>query len=159
MKQIESFCVDHQRLLRGLYVSRKDYLENDVLTTFDIRMCEPNREPVLDTATLHAIEHLGATFLRNHQEYANKTIYFGPMGCRTGFYVILKGDLQPKDIIFLMQELFAFITSYEGEIPGADAFSCGNYLDLNLNMAKYEANRYFQEVLLNLHETNIKYPN
>ncbi|MDF9824217.1 S-ribosylhomocysteine lyase [Breznakia sp. PF5-3] len=158
MDKIASFTVDHLRLKKGLYVSRKDYLASDTLTTFDIRMCEPNKEPVLNTAELHAIEHLGATFLRNHKEYNEKTVYFGPMGCRTGFYVIFKGDLKAEDIVDVMKEMFAFIKDYEGEIPGADPKSCGNYLDLNLPMAKYVANKFYTETLLNLHEENLRYP-
>lgn len=158
MKKIESFTVDHLRLKRGVYVSRKDYLGSEVLTTFDIRMCEPNNEPIINTAELHAIEHLGATFLRNHEEYADKTIYFGPMGCRTGFYLILNGDLEARDAVDLIREMFVFIKDYDGDIPGADPKSCGNYLDLNLGMAKYLANKYYDEVLLHLNQTNLSYP-
>ena len=128
-------------------------------TTFDIRMKEPNREPVINIAEMHTIEHLGATFLRNHPVYNNETIYFGPMGCRTGFYVIFKGDLESSDIIQIMQEMFKFIAEYEGEVPGADAVSCGNYLDQNLPMAKFEAKKYYTETLMNLKEENLKYPN
>ncbi len=160
MEKIESFKVNHELLKRGIYVSRKDY-DNDkvIATTFDIRIKEPNREPVMNIAELHTIEHLGATFLRNHPIYKNETIYFGPMGCRTGFYVIFKGDLQSKDIIDLMKEMFKFMADYEGDIPGADPKSCGNYLDQNLPMAKYEANKFYNEVLLNLKEENLVYPN
>ena len=162
MKKIASFQVNHELLKRGLYVSRKDYdnKTNEVMaTTFDIRMKEPNREPVINIAEMHTIEHLGATFLRNHPVYNNETIYFGPMGCRTGFYVIFKGDLESSDIIQIMQEMFKFIAEYEGEVPGADAVSCGNYLDQNLPMAKFEAKKYYTETLLNLKEENLKYPN
>lgn len=162
MEKIESFKVNHELLKRGIYVSRRDY-DNDsdkvIATTFDIRMKEPNREPVINVAEMHTIEHLGATFLRNHPIYKNETIYFGPMGCRTGFYVILKGDLESKDIISLMKEMFLFISKYEGEIPGADPVSCGNYLDQNLNMAKYEAIRFYDEILNNIKEENLIYPN
>ena len=162
MEKIESFKVDHELLKRGLYVSRKDY-ENDsnkvIATTFDIRMKEPNREPVINVAEMHTIEHLGATFLRNHSVYKNQTIYFGPMGCRTGFYVIFKGDLDSKDIISAMKEMFLFITGYEGDIPGADAKSCGNYLDQNLSMAKYEARKFYNEILIDIKEENLIYPN
>ena len=160
MEKIESFKVNHELLKRGLYVSRKDY-DNDVViaTTFDIRVKEPNREPVMNTAELHTIEHLGATFLRNHPVYKNETIYFGPMGCRTGFYVIFKGNLDSKDIIDIMKEMFKFIADYEGDVPGADPRSCGNYLDQNLPIAKYEANKFYNEVLLNLKEENLIYPN
>ena len=161
MEKIESFKVNHELLKRGIYVSRKDYdnKTNDVIaTTFDIRMKEPNREPVINMAELHTIEHLGATFLRNHPIYKNETIYFGPMGCRTGFYVILKGDLESKDVIELMKEMFLFISQYEGEIPGADPVSCGNYLDQNLNMAKYESKKFYKEILNNIKEENLIYP-
>ena len=162
MKKIESFKVNHELLKRGLYVSRKDYDNNTnsvMATTFDIRIKEPNREPVINIAELHTIEHLGATFLRNHPVYKKETIYFGPMGCRTGFYVIFKGDLNSTDIVVIMQEMFKFIAEYEGEVPGADAKSCGNYLDQNLPMAKYEANKYYNEVLCNLKDENLVYPN
>lgn len=158
MEKIASFTVDHIKLKRGIYVSRKDYLKEDVITTFDLRMCVPNMEPVINTAELHAIEHLGATFLRNHEVYNEKTVYFGPMGCRTGFYVIFKGDLQATDIIDIVQQLFAFIKDYKGEIPGADPKSCGNYLDLNLPMANYVAAKYYNEVLLHLKDENLIYP-
>lgn len=162
MEKIESFKVNHELLKRGIYVSRKDY-DNDInkviATTFDIRMKEPNREPVINIAELHTIEHLGATFLRNHPIYKNETIYFGPMGCRTGFYVIFKGDLISTDIVNIVQEMFNFIAEYAGEIPGADAKSCGNYLDQNLPMAKYEAKKYYNEVLLNIKQENLTYPN
>lgn len=160
MEKIESFKVNHELLKRGIYVSRKDYDGDKVIaTTFDIRIKEPNREPVMNIAELHTIEHLGATFLRNHPFYKNETIYFGPMGCRTGFYAIFKGNLQSRDIIDLMKEMFKFMADYEGDIPGADPKSCGNYLDQNLPMAKYEANKFYNEVLLNLKEENLIYPN
>lgn len=161
MEKIESFKVNHEILKRGIYVSRKDYnTSNEVIaTTFDIRIKEPNREPVINISELHTIEHLGATFLRNHPVYKKETIYFGPMGCRTGFYVILKGDLESKDIIDIMKEMFTFIAEYEGEIPGADAKSCGNYLDQNLPMAKYEAQKFYKEVLENMEQENMVYPN
>lgn len=160
MEKIESFKVNHELLKRGIYVSRKDYDGDKVIaTTFDIRIKEPNREPVLNIAELHTIEHLGATFLRNHPIYKDKTIYFGPMGCRTGFYVIFKRDLKSTDIIDIMKEMFKFMADYEGDIPGADPRSCGNYLDQNLPMAKFEANKFYNEVLLNLKEENLIYPN
>lgn len=160
MEKIESFKVNHELLKRGLYVSRKDYNNSNevIATTFDIRIKEPNREPVINIAELHTIEHLGATFLRNHAIYKNETIYFGPMGCRTGFYVIFKGDLESVDIVNIMKEMFMFIAEYEGEIPGADSKSCGNYLDQNLNMAKYEARKFYKEVLENIKEENLIYP-
>lgn len=161
MEKIESFKVNHELLKRGIYVSRKDYdntTGNVIATTFDIRIKEPNREPVINIAELHIIEHLGATFLRNHEIYKNETIYFGPMGCRTGFYVIFKGDLFSKDIIDVMKEMFDFISKYEGHIPGADPMSCGNYLDQNLPMAKYEATKFLNEILINIKEENMIYP-
>jgi len=162
MEKIESFKVNHELLKRGIYVSRKDYdnITGEVIaTTFDVRIKEPNREPVINIAELHTIEHLGATFLRNHDEYKKETIYFGPMGCRTGFYVIFKGDLNSKDIIEIMKEMFKFIADYEGEVPGADSKSCGNYLDQNLPMAKYEASKFYNEILCNIKEENLVYPN
>lgn len=157
MEKIASFTVDHLRLLPGIYVSRKDTLASDVVTTFDLRMTRPNFEPVMNTAEIHAIEHLGATYLRNHKEFGQKTIYFGPMGCRTGFYLLLKGDYESKDIVELMIELYKFIKDYEGEIPGQSPKDCGNYLDMNLGMAKYLADKYL-EVLFNIGEENLIYP-
>jgi S-ribosylhomocysteine lyase len=159
MKQIASFTIDHMKLLRGVYVSRKDKVGTEVLTTFDIRMTRPNFEPVMNTAEIHTIEHLAATYLRNHLEYADKVIYFGPMGCRTGFYLILAGDYQSKDMIALLTGMFEFIRDYEGEVPGASAEGCGNYLDMNLNMAKYLANRFLKEILYSITEENLIYPN
>lgn len=158
MKKIASFTVDHLRLLPGVYVSRKDTLGAETLTTFDIRMTRPNFEPVMNTAEIHAIEHLGATFLRNHADYGSKTIYFGPMGCRTGFYLILAGDYASGDIISLLKEMYAFIRDYEGTIPGAAAKDCGNYLDLNLPMAKYLAKKYYEEVLEDITAERLNYP-
>ncbi|MDW5299130.1 MAG: S-ribosylhomocysteine lyase [Sedimentibacter sp.] len=158
MKKIESFQVNHLDLKRGIYVSRKDSIGENIITTFDIRMKEPNREPVINTAESHAIEHIGATFLRNHPTYNNLTLYFGPMGCRTGFYVIFKGRLESLNVVDIIKEMFEFIMNFEGDIPGADAMSCGNYLDMNLPMAKYEAAKYYNEVLCNLKEENLNYP-
>lgn len=161
MEKIESFQVNHELLKRGIYVSRKDYDNTNggvIATTFDIRMKEPNREPVMNIAEVHTIEHLGATFLRNHQLYKNQTIYFGPMGCRTGFYVIFKGNLTSKDIVNIIREMFEFIAKYEGEMPGADPKSCGNYLDQNLPMAKYEADKFLTEILSDIKEENLVYP-
>ena len=146
MEKIASFTVNHLTLLPGIYVSRQDTVGETKVTTFDLRMTRPNFEPVMNTAEMHAIEHLGATFLRNHKDYKDLTIYFGPMGCRTGFYLILTGDLTSADVVPLVKEMFAFIRDYEGEIPGAAARDCGNYLDLNLPMAKYLANKYYEEV-------------
>ena len=158
MERIASFTVDHVRLNRGIYVSRLDEVNGNYLTSFDIRMKLPNREPVMNIAEIHTMEHLGATFLRNHPVWKNEIVYIGPMGCRTGFYVILKGKLESKDIIELMQETFKFMADFEGEIPGATAIECGNYLDQNLPMAKYEAKKYYEETLLNLGEENLNYP-
>ncbi len=158
MKKIESFQVNHLLLKRGLYVSRKDIVGKNTVSTFDIRMKEPNNEPVINAAELHAIEHLGATFLRNHKQYDTLTVYFGPMGCRTGLYVIFKGDLKSEDVVDIIKEMFEFIINYEGEIPGADPRSCGNYLDMNLPMAKYEAAKFYREILCNLKEENLNYP-
>lgn len=158
MEKITSFTIDHMRLLPGVYVSRKDNVEDKVITTFDIRMTRPNFEPVMNTMEVHTIEHMGATFLRNHPKYTNQTIYFGPMGCRTGFYLLLAGDYESKDVLNLITEMFEFIVSYEGEIPGASATDCGNYLDLNLSMAKYYAKKYIDEVLSDIDDTRLIYP-
>ncbi|MCC2164444.1 S-ribosylhomocysteine lyase [Brotaphodocola catenula] len=158
MEKITSFTIDHLKLLPGVYVSRKDKVGESVVTTFDIRMTRPNYEPVMNTAEVHAIEHLAATFLRNHEPIKDKVLYFGPMGCRTGFYLLLGGDYDSTDIVPLMRELFNFIANYEGEIPGACAKDCGNYLDMNLSMAKYWAKRYLEEVLDNIDESRLVYP-
>lgn len=158
MQKITSFTIDHIKLLAGVYVSRKDLIEDQIITTFDIRMTKPNEEPVMNTAEMHAIEHLAATYLRNHPEYGSKTIYFGPMGCRTGFYLLLSGEYQSRDIIPLMISLFEFIRDYKDEIPGASAKDCGNYLDMNLPMANYLANRYLNEVLYTITEARLVYP-
>ena len=158
MEKIASFTIDHLKLLPGVYVSRKDNVAGSVVTTFDLRMTRPNFEPVMNTAEIHTMEHLAATFLRNHPEYKDKTIYFGPMGCRTGFYLLLAGDYESKDIVPLMQEMFKFIAEFTGEVPGASAKDCGNYLDMNLNMAKYLAKKYLDEVLMNITEEILVYP-
>ncbi|QAA34426.1 S-ribosylhomocysteine lyase [Clostridium manihotivorum] len=158
MEKIASFTVNHLDLLPGVYVSRKDKFQDVVLTTFDIRMTRPNLEPVMNTAEIHAFEHLGATFLRNHNTYASKTVYFGPMGCRTGFYLILQGDYESKDIVELLKEMYQFVAEFEGDIPGASARDCGNYLDMNLPMAKYLANKFLKEVLLVITDKNLVYP-
>ena len=158
MERIASFQVDHIRLNRGIYVSRIDEINGNYLTSFDIRMKLPNREPVINIAELHTMEHLGATFLRNHSVWKEKIVYFGPMGCRTGFYLILKGKLESKDIIELMKELYKFMAEFKGDIPGATAIECGNYLDQNLPMANYEAKKYLEETLENLGEENLNYP-
>ena len=158
MERIASFQVDHIRLNRGIYVSRIDEINGNYLTSFDIRMKLPNREPVINIAELHTMEHLGATFLRNHSIWKEKIVYFGPMGCRTGFYLILKGKLESKDIVELMKELYKFMAEFKGDIPGATAIECGNYLDQNLPMANYEAKKYLEETLENLGEENLNYP-
>ena len=158
MEKIASFTIDHIKLKPGVYVSRKDTVGSEVITTFDLRMTSPNDEPVMNTAEMHTIEHLAATFSRNHPEYKDKTIYFGPMGCRTGFYLLLAGDLTSKEIIPLMIEMFEFIRDYKDEVPGASAKDCGNYLDMNLGMANYLANKYLNEVLYDIKEDRLVYP-
>lgn len=159
MKKIPSFTVNHLKLRRGIYVSRKDVMNDEVIaTTFDIRMKEPNREPALHPDAIHTIEHLAATFLRNHPVWKDKVIYWGPMGCLTGNYLILKGDLESRDIVDLMCETFAFIADYEGEVPGASPRDCGNYLMMNLPMAKFEAKKYLEEVLNFIKPENLNYP-
>ena len=157
METIKSFTVDHKRLLPGVYVSRKDSTGHDVVTTFDIRMTRPNFEPVMNTAEIHTLEHLGATFLRNHEEWGDKIIYFGPMGCRTGFYLLLAGDYESEDIISLLREMFEFVCHFEGEIPAAAPEACGNYLDQNLPMAKYLAEKYLDHVLTGITPDRLKY--
>ena len=157
METIKSFTVDHKRLLPGVYVSRKDSTGHDVVTTFDIRMTRPNFEPVMNTAEIHTLEHLGATFLRSHEEWGDKIIYFGPMGCRTGFYLLLAGDYESEDIISLLREMFEFVCHFEGEIPGAAPEACGNYLDQNLPMAKYLAEKYLEHVLTGITPDRLKY--
>ena len=141
MEKITSFTINHLLLQPGVYVSRKDPVGGATVTTFDLRLTSPNEEPVMNTAEVHAIEHLGATFLRNHPVWSSKVLYFGPMGCRTGFYLLLSGDYESKDIVSLMIEMWEFIRDYEGEIPGASPRDCGNYLDMNLPMAKYLAKK------------------
>ncbi|MGN0154740.1 MAG: S-ribosylhomocysteine lyase [Lachnospiraceae bacterium] len=158
MEKIASFTVNHLTLLPGVYVSRKDTVGNERITTFDLRMTRPNYEPVMNTAEVHTLEHLGATFLRNHETYKDKVIYFGPMGCRTGFYMVLAGDYESKDVVPLVKEMFGFMKDFEGEVPGAAARDCGNYLDMNLPMAKYVAKRYYEEVLCNITEERLVYP-
>ena len=158
MKKITSFTIDHIKLISGVYVSRKDTVGAETITTFDIRMTSPNDEPVMNTAEMHTIEHLAATFLRNHKEFGPKIIYFGPMGCRTGFYLLLAGDYDSKDIIDLLKEMFVFIADFEGEVPGASAKDCGNYLDMNLPMAKYLAKKYLDEVLEDISFERLIYP-
>lgn len=158
MKKIASFTVNHLTLLPGVYVSRKDHIGAETVTTFDIRMTRPNYEPVMNTAEVHTIEHLGATFLRNHKEFSDRVVYFGPMGCRTGFYLLLAGEHESKDIIGLLKEMFVFMRDFKGEVPGAAARDCGNYLDMNLPMANYLAKKYYEEVLCNMTEDRLNYP-
>lgn len=158
MKKIASFTINHLKLESGIYVSRRDYIGSEVATTFDIRMTRPNYEPVMNTAEVHTLEHLGATFLRNHEKYSDKVIYFGPMGCRTGFYLILAGNLESKDIVDLVTEMYEFMSKFEGDVPGASARDCGNYLDMNLPMAKYVAKRFLDNTLRNIDEKHLVYP-
>ena len=158
MEKITSFTIDHLRLVPGVYVSRVDYVEGHPITTFDLRMTSPNDEPVMITAEVHTIEHLAATFLRNHKDYADKTIYFGPMGCRTGFYLLLSGSYESRDIVPLMIEMFTFIAEFDDEVPGASPKDCGNYLDMNLPMARYLARKYLDEVLEHITEKQLIYP-
>lgn len=159
MEKIASFTINHLKLLRGIYVSRVDTLPNgDVITTFDIRMKQPNREPAVSQSALHTIEHLAATYLRNQPEWKDKVIYWGPMGCCTGNYLLMSGKLTSKDILPLMQDTFRFIAEYEGSIPGATARDCGNYTLNNLPMAKWEARKYLIEVLENIKDEDLEYP-
>lgn len=159
MKKIASFTIDHTRLLRGVYVSRRDTTPSgDTITTFDVRMTEPNRQPALAPDTLHAMEHLAATYLRNHPEWADKVVYWGPMGCCTGNYLILQGELEPRDILDLLRETYAFIAGFEGEVPGATPRDCGNYSFMNLADARRQARLYLDEVLANPTDANLVYP-
>ena len=158
MEKIASFTIDHIKLQPGIYVSRKETVGKETLTTFDLRMTSPNEEPVMNTAEMHTIEHLAATYLRNHPTWKERVIYFGPMGCRTGFYLILAGDLESKDIVDLMKEMWNFIADFEGDVPGASAKDCGNYLDMNLPMAKYLARKYLDNVIHNISEDRLVYP-
>ncbi len=151
MEKIASFTIDHIRLQPGVYVSRKDKVGDSVVTTFDLRMTSPNEEPVMNTAEMHTIEHLGATFLRNQEVFGEKTLYFGPMGCRTGFYLLLAGDYDSREVLPLVTEMYEFIRDFRGEVPGAAARDCGNYLDMNLGMANYLAKRYL-DVLYHIDE-------
>ena len=158
MEKIPSFTINHNLLLRGIYVSRKDTIGGDTVTTFDIRMKEPNREPALHPGALHTIEHLAATYLRNDPEWKDNIVYWGPMGCLTGNYLLMKGDLQPSDIVELMKRTFRFVAEYEGEVPGAAPTDCGNYLLHDLPMARLEARRYLEEVLERITDDNMVYP-
>ena len=157
MEKITSFTIDHIRLLPGLYVSRKDPIGENIVTTFDLRMTRPNAEPVMNTAEMHTNEHLAATYLRNDPAWKANVLYFGPMGCRTGFYLLMNGDYTSTDLLSLVLDCFRFIRDYEGEVPGASAKDCGNYLDMNLPMAKYCAARYVK-LLESATEENLIYP-
>ena len=158
MDKIPSFTIDHNRLLRGIYVSRRDVVGTEEVTTFDIRMKEPNREPALHPGALHTIEHLAATYLRNHPDWKDRIVYWGPMGCLTGNYLLMRGHLEPADILELMQETFRFVAEFEGEVPGAAPQDCGNWLLHDLPMARLEARRYLEEVLLHCKPENMNYP-
>ena len=159
MEKIPSFTIDHEKLLRGVYVSRRDSTpQGDVLTTFDIRLTEPNRMKAVSPEALHTIEHLAATFLRNHNAWKDKVVYWGPMGCCTGCYLIMQGELQPEDILQLLKETFNFIAEFNGEIPGATPKDCGNYLFNDLPEAKKVASRFIKEILANPSSENLRYP-
>lgn len=157
MEKITSFTIDHIRLQPGLYVSRKDKVGKETVTTFDLRVTSPNEEPVMNTAEVHTIEHLAATYLRNDAQWKDKVLYFGPMGCRTGFYLLLAGSYDSKDVLPLVTQCFRFVRDFTGEIPGASAKDCGNYLDMNLPMAKYWGAKY-TALLETIDETRLNYP-
>ncbi len=157
MEKIASFTIDHIRLLPGLYVSRKDRVGQETVTTFDLRLTSPNDEPVMNTAEVHTIEHLAATYLRNEPQWKDRVIYFGPMGCRTGFYLLLAGDYTSREILPLVKNCFAFIRDFRGEVPGASARDCGNYLDMNLSMANYWGAKY-TALLENMDDSRLTYP-
>lgn len=159
MKKIESFTIDHERLLRGVYVSRRDVTPSgDVITTFDVRMTEPNRQQALSPETLHAMEHLAATFLRNDEEWGKRIVYWGPMGCCTGSYLLIQGDLKPETILPLLRRTFRFIAEFEGDVPGATPRDCGNYSFMNLRGAKEAARSYLEEVLMPISPEQLRYP-
>lgn len=158
MEKIASLTVNHLKLEPGIYVSRRDVFHGTVITTFDLRMTTPNREPVMNTAEVHTIEHLGATYLRNDPDWKERVVYFGPMGCRTGFYMILEGDLSSQDVVPLVTGMFEFIRDYSGEVPGAAPAECGNYLDQNLPMANWLAKRYLDNTLYHIDEAHMVYP-
>ena len=157
MEKITSFTIDHIKLQPGLYVSRKDQVGAEMVTTFDLRLCKPNDEPVMNTAEVHTIEHLAATYLRNEPAWKERVLYFGPMGCRTGFYLLLKGDLSSRDVLTLVRDCFRFIGDYRGEVPGASAKDCGNYLDMNLPMANFWGKKY-AALLDNIGDDRLVYP-
>ncbi len=158
MEKIASFTVNHLTLQPGVYVSRHDNFNGADVTTFDIRMTRPNFEPVMNTAEIHTIEHLGATFLRNHPEFGSKIVYFGPMGCRTGFYMLIAGKYTSAQIVPLVKEMFAFMADFKGDVPGACARDCGNFRDMNLPMANYLAAKFLREVLNNIDDSRLVYP-
>ncbi len=158
MDKIPSFTIDHEALLRGIYVSRKDEVGDEIVTTFDVRMKEPNREPALHQGALHTIEHLAATYLRNEPQWKDRIVYWGPMGCLTGNYLLIKGDLESKDIVELMIHTFEFVANFTGEVPGTQPRDCGNYLLHDLPMARYEARKYLDEVLTVIKPENLVYP-
>ncbi|MDE6037026.1 MAG: S-ribosylhomocysteine lyase [Duncaniella sp.] len=159
MEKIASFTIDHERLLRGIYVSRRDLTPSgDVITTFDIRMTEPNRQPALTPRSLHAMEHLAATYLRNRPDWRDRVVYWGPMGCCTGNYLLIQGDLEPSDILALIRDTMEFVAGYEGDIPGASARDCGNYTFMDLDAARQDARRYVDEVLDRITPDNLTYP-
>lgn len=158
MNKIPSFTINHDKLLRGIYMSRKDEVGGEVITTFDIRMKEPNREPTLHPGAIHTIEHLAATYLRNDAAWKDRVIYWGPMGCLTGNYLLLRGDLESRDIVDLMKRTFSFIAAFDGEIPGAAPKDCGNWLLHDLPMARWEARKFLTEVLEQITDANLVYP-
>lgn len=157
MKKIASFTVNHLTLLPGLYISRKDFVNDSTITTYDLRITRPNEEKVMDTGSIHTLEHLCATFLRNDKEGMDKIIYFGPMGCRTGFYLIIAGEYEPLEILPLIQKMIEFVIAFEGDIPGATPRDCGNYSDMNLEGAKHYAKKYYEEVILTKEGRRFKY--
>lgn len=157
MEKITSFTIDHNRLQSGLYVSRKDQVGAETVTTFDLRLTSPNEEPVMNTAEMHTIEHLAATYLRNEPNWKERVLYFGPMGCRTGFYLLLAGDYVSEDVLPLLRDCFRFIGDFSGEVPGATAKDCGNYLDMNLPMAKYWGKKY-GDLLEHIDASRLVYP-
>ena len=158
MEKITSFTIDHIKLQPGVYVSRKDRVGAETVTTFDLRFTSPNEEPVMNTAEIHTMEHLAATYMRNEPIWKERVLYFGPMGCRTGFYLLLSGDYESEDILPLLRGCFRFVADFKGDVPGASAKDCGNYLDMNLGMANYLAKKYLDEVLYGIKEDRLVYP-
>lgn len=158
MEKIASFTIDHVKLQPGIYVSRKDVFGGATITTFDLRMTSPNEEPVMNTPELHTLEHLCATYARNDETYKDKIVYFGPMGCRTGCYLLMAGDYSSKEIAPFITGMFEFVRDFEGELPGQAPEDCGNWLDHNVDMAKYVANRYLERTLYHLDDAHLIYP-